>query len=96
MRNWVLCAVAVVALTPCAARPDVVDSSANGFTVRVALSIKATPDVVYQRLTQNVGDWWSPEHTFSRNAHNLTIDAKAMACENPPMSRARIGTPRAS
>jgi len=80
MRNRALFAVAVVTLTLPAARPDVVDSSANGFTVKVMLNIKSPPDEVYQRLTQNVGDWWNPEHTFSRNSHNLTLDAKAMGC----------------
>src|SRR5690349_9741493 len=80
MGNRALFAFAALALILPAARPDVLDSSANGFTVRITLNIKATPDDVYRRLTQNVGDWWNAQHTFSGNAHNLSIDAKAMGC----------------
>jgi hypothetical protein len=25
-------------------------------------------------------DWWNPTHTFSSDAHNLSIDDKAMGC----------------
>src|SRR6267142_1940253 len=63
-----------------ALRADVVDSAANGFTVRVTLNIQASPDEVYRKLIQNVGDWWNPQHTFSGDARNLTIDEKPMGC----------------
>jgi hypothetical protein len=59
---------------------DVVDSSANGFTVRVAEVVKASPDEVYRKLVHNVGDWWNSSHTFSGNAHNLSIEEKAGGC----------------
>ena len=38
------------------------------------------PNEVYRRLIHNVGDWWSPNHTFSRDAHNLFIDDRVMGC----------------
>ena len=66
-------------LIPTPARPEVLDSAANGFTVKVTLSIQAAPDDVYRRIV-GVGDWWSPVHTFSGDAHNLSIDAKAGGC----------------
>ena len=62
------------------ARPEVADSSANGFTVKLAFDIRATPDDVYRRLIGNVGDWWNPEHTFSGDAHNLYIEEKPTGC----------------
>jgi hypothetical protein len=68
-----------VFLVPTPARPEVLDSAANGFTVKVTLSIQAAPDDVYRRIV-GVGDWWSPVHTFSGDAHNLSIDAKAGGC----------------
>jgi len=79
MRNpaWLALVVLVLAAGP--AKPDVLDSAANGFTVKVTLSIQAAPDDVYRRLI-NVGDWWNPAHTFSGDAHNLSIDAKATGC----------------
>lgn len=59
---------------------DVADSAASGFTVKVTLTIRAAPADVYRKLMRNVGDWWSPQHTFSGNSHNLSIEEKAMGC----------------
>jgi hypothetical protein len=72
--------LAVALLAPCLVCADVADSAANGFTVKFALTIQAAPQDVYARLVHNVGDWWDPAHTFSRDAHNLTIDDKPMGC----------------
>ena len=35
----------------------------------------AAPDVVFQTITGRVGEWWSPDHTFSGRSSNLTIEA---------------------
>lgn len=59
---------------------EVADASANGFTVKVTLNAKASPDDVYRKLVRNVGDWWDAGHTFSGNSHNLTIEEKAAGC----------------
>jgi len=58
---------------------EVIDSSAGGFTVKTTLSIQASPDEVYRRLI-HIGDWWDSEHTFSGDAHNLSIEEKAGGC----------------
>jgi hypothetical protein len=62
------------------ARAEVVDSSSNGFTVKVALTMKAAPADVYKKLVHEVGEWWNPAHTFSGSARNLSIDDKPMGC----------------
>jgi uncharacterized protein YndB with AHSA1/START domain len=31
-------------------------------------------------VVNNVGDWWNSMHTFSGDAHNLSIDGKAAGC----------------
>ena len=59
---------------------EVVDSSALGFTVRLSVLVKAAPGDVYHSFVADVGNWWDSKHTFSGNAHNLTIDAKAGGC----------------
>lgn len=59
---------------------EVVDSAANGFTVKTILSVKAPPGDVYAKLLHNVGDWWNSGHTFSHDSHNLSIEDKAMGC----------------
>jgi uncharacterized protein YndB with AHSA1/START domain len=62
------------------ARADVADSANNGFTAKIVLTIQASPDEVYRRLVGNIGDWWNSAHTFTGDAHNLTIEAKPMGC----------------
>jgi len=73
------------------ARGDVADSAPNGFTVKIALTIQASSDEVYRRLVGNIGDWWNSAHTFTGDAHNLTIEAKPMGCfcEKLPSGGAR-------
>jgi hypothetical protein len=80
MRNNVLIAVSLLALAPGWAKSEVADASANGFTVKVSLRIQAAPDDVYAKLIHHIGDWWNPVHTFSGNAHNLSIDGRPMGC----------------
>jgi hypothetical protein len=59
---------------------EVVDSAANGFTVKTVLTIQSPPDDVYRRLVRNVGDWWNPAHTLSGNASNLRIEDQPAGC----------------
>jgi hypothetical protein len=70
---------AVFCMAAPAMMAEVVDSSANGFTVKTTLSIKAAPDAVYRQIIR-VGDWWDSAHTFSGDAHNLSIEEKPMGC----------------
>jgi hypothetical protein len=73
-------ALMALALTPGAAKPDVVDSAGNGFTIKATVQIQAAPKDVYRQLIHNVGDWWNSAHTYSGDAHNLTIEEKPMGC----------------
>jgi len=61
------------------AAAEVKDSAANGFTITSTFSVKGAPDEVYRKIV-DVGHWWSSEHTYSGDARNLTIDAKAGGC----------------
>jgi len=73
--------VAVTALAMAShALADVADSSPNGFTVKITIQIQAPPAEVYRKLVANVGEWWNPQHTFSGNSRNLSIDGKAQGC----------------
>lgn len=66
-------------LFPAFAYADITDSSPSGFQLRVAVHIAATPDKVYAALIAPA-KWWSPAHTYSKSAANLSIDAKAGGC----------------
>lgn len=63
-----------------AARGEVMDASRNGFTSKNTVAIAAPPGEAFRALIQDVADWWDPAHTFSRNAGNLSIDAKVGGC----------------
>lgn len=58
---------------------EVKDSSASGFTITTSFTTRATPAEVYRKITA-VGEWWSSEHTYSGDAHNLSLEAKAGGC----------------
>jgi uncharacterized protein YndB with AHSA1/START domain len=54
--------------------------SPNGFLVKFDVSINAPAEKVYDALVGHVGSWWNPEHTYSRDARNLSIDARPEGC----------------
>ena len=66
-------------LVPAAARADVVDRSAAGFTLKTTAQIAAPADRVYRALV-DVGSWWGKEHTYSGDARNMTIAAQPGGC----------------
>jgi len=59
---------------------EVTESSAQGFLVAHEATIAASPDEVYRVLVEEVGSWWSPAHTFSGDAGNLSIEARPGGC----------------
>jgi uncharacterized protein YndB with AHSA1/START domain len=72
--------LAVLALTHAwPARAEVATVAANGFTVRESVHISAPAQAVYQALLQPAR-WWSPAPTFSQDARNLTLEARAGGC----------------
>ena len=79
MKHKVLLAVIVVALAQAYASAEIADSAANGFTYKLVLNLQAPPETVYQRLLA-IGNWWGSGHTFSGDAHNMSIDARPMGC----------------
>jgi uncharacterized protein YndB with AHSA1/START domain len=72
--------VTLVYLTAVAAQADVIESTPSGFTIRTSVEIAATPRSVYNALSAQVSNWWDPEHTWSGNPRNMSIDARAGGC----------------
>jgi hypothetical protein len=62
------------------AQADVVESAPGGFVVRTVASVAATPARAYDVLVRDVGLWWDPEHTYSGDAKNLSIDPRPGGC----------------
>jgi uncharacterized protein YndB with AHSA1/START domain len=76
-----ICAVTLTCASVAGGRAaaDVLSVAANGFEVRETVHTAAPPDQVYAALLQPAR-WWSSDHTFSRRAANLILDARAGGC----------------
>ncbi|MGC1523626.1 MAG: hypothetical protein WA803_18950, partial [Steroidobacteraceae bacterium] len=57
----------------------VLNVAANGFEIHETAHTSASPDQVYAALLMP-SRWWDSNHTFSRSAANLVLDARAGGC----------------
>jgi uncharacterized protein YndB with AHSA1/START domain len=71
----VLCAASLAG----SAAAEVVGKSPAGFQTRVVTEIAAPPAKVWAALGQ-MPRWWSPSHTYSGKAENLSFKAESGAC----------------
>jgi hypothetical protein len=62
-----------------AARAEIVSLSPGGFEVHETVHVAAGQDKAYAALL-TPARWWSSQHTFSHDAANLTLDARAGGC----------------
>jgi uncharacterized protein YndB with AHSA1/START domain len=75
-----LIVTAILAVTALAGpRAEVVSKAPNGFTVKQVARIEAPPQKVYD-AAMAIARWWSPAHTYSGSAANLSIDPKPGGC----------------
>jgi len=70
----------VLLLLPAAASAEVLDAAAAGFTSRNVAEISAPPERVWEALTRELPSWWHPDHTFSADSSNLSLEAEAQGC----------------
>jgi len=54
--------------------------AANGFSVRHERVVQAPTSRVYEALIGQVGTWWNPQHTYSGDSKNLSIDVRPGGC----------------
>jgi len=60
--------------------PAVAQVGPNGFRVVHEVVISASSPRVYDALVGEVGRWWNPQHTFSGDSKNLSLDARPGGC----------------
>jgi len=60
-------------------RAEVVEAFNDGFLIKHSVIINAAPSHVYNRFIHPKA-WWDPQHTWSGQAKNLTMVAKAGGC----------------
>lgn len=78
MVRTILMALALAAMAPLA-QAEVVTSAPGGFVVKHVVSVPVAPDAAYRKFV-DIGKWWTPEHTFSGDAKNLSITPRAGGC----------------
>ena len=63
-----------------ASTAGVTSSAPGGFTVEHEAVIAAPRMAVYDAAINNIGQWWSDDHTMSGDASRMSIDDKVMGC----------------
>lgn len=77
---FALTALAMLAVLPAApAASGVAEASEGGFTVTIVHRVSATPDAVWAALVAPAR-WWSPAHSYSKDARNFSLDMRAGGC----------------
>lgn len=70
---------ALAAISIASAHAAVTSATANAMAVNETAHVAGSPDKVYAALIQP-SRWWSSDHTFSGDAANISLDAKAGGC----------------
>ncbi|MBX9642570.1 MAG: hypothetical protein K2W91_00535 [Novosphingobium sp.] len=71
--------LAALAFAPLAAKAEVAQQSDAGFVIKHSAVVTADPQTVWKTLIAPA-KWWSSDHTWSKNADNLYLDAQATGC----------------
>lgn len=98
MRRLLVPILAAASLGAAPARAEVLQKSDSGFIVREVAEVPVDPYAAWAGLIAPA-KWWNPEHTWSKSADNLYIDAQATGCFCellPPAAGAPEGTRRGS
>lgn len=73
---------------PAAGRAEVLEVRPGGFVVQQVAEVPADAGAVWQTMMYRIEDWWHPDHSWSKDAANLYIDAQigGCFCERLPQS----------
>ena len=72
-----LLSLALMIASPAAA--EVVSADEHDFEVRHSVQLKVPPADAWAAFAR-IGKWWSPDHTYSGNASNLSLSPTAGGC----------------
>src|SRR5262245_25163980 len=61
------------------ANAAVTSQGTNGFVVMNEVTVPGSSADAYAAVIK-IGGWWDPEHSFSQDAKNLTLDAQPGGC----------------
>ena len=69
--------IALLTASPAAA--EVVSATPNGFEVRETVTLVVPPEAAFASFS-DVAAWWDPEHTYSGDSRNLSLDLRPGGC----------------
>lgn len=67
-------------LIPLTANAEVIKTASDGFIVQQTVTVHQDKSIVFNAMTNKLGEWWDPSHSFSGDAGNMLID-KECFCE---------------
>lgn len=80
MKRLGIALAAVASLMAAApAHAEVVASAANGFVVRHVVSVPVPATAAWRQFI-DIASWWTPEHTYSGQAKNLSLRPRLGGC----------------
>lgn len=59
---------------------EVVSAEPTGFSIRQVAEAPGVPPPTVWAALSDIGKWWDPEHTYSGDARNLSLDPVARGC----------------
>ncbi|MDH3266113.1 MAG: hypothetical protein OEM25_04020, partial [Gammaproteobacteria bacterium] len=74
MRNTSVAILVLASVFSIAVRADVTDAASGGFSLVHEVTIDAPRARAWQAAVNEVGQWWSSDHTISGDAGNMSID----------------------
>ena len=75
-RHAVIVTLALGLTLQTTAGADIVSSSDSHYVLRHEAASSLAPDALWQRLI-DPASWWHPDHTYSGDANNLTLELEA-------------------
>jgi hypothetical protein len=79
-RSCIFFKLALIAALVTQVEAKVADSSSGGFTIKHTMEIEAPPAGAFNVFVEKIGAWWDPQHTYSGDSTNLSIDARPNGC----------------
>jgi hypothetical protein len=80
MRRFTWSLIASVCATSSSAQAEIVNAGPNGFNLRHVIEAPNVAAPVVWAALADVGKWWDPEHTYSGDARNLTLEPIVRGC----------------
>ena len=59
---------------------EVIDAAPNGFSLVHEVTVSRTRQDAWRAAVNDVGKWWSSDHTITGNAANMSIDPVPQGC----------------